>query len=174
MLGKINISILIYILVILNVCKANAQITPISAAEQAILFKKIFTYVKTLENPSPTVLLVYDSKSEYPKDLIDAFTKEDINVIATHPNAIDTINENIQVVYIVAGVSAAGISKIFSLENKLFISGEPEYIIEGKASVGVGKDMEEERYKILINLSTLAKNSHEISSELISLAKIIK
>jgi|GEM_PF-2630136 len=171
--GKSIIYYFVLIFALMSVCKANAQITPATPGIQAIMFSKILSYVRTIdEGEGYTVLVAYDANSGQPSDIIEAFKEEGLNVIISKVSEIESEIDKTQILYLPSRLSNESIKKLNSYKNKLFITGDPDYTLNGIASLSVG--LEDERIKILVNLSVLEGNNHQVSSELINLARVIK
>jgi len=171
--GKGIIYYFVLIFALMSVCKANAQITPATPGIQAIMFSKILSYVRTIdEGDSYTVLVVYDANSGQPSDIINSFREEGLNVIISKVSEIESEIDKTPILYLPSRLSEESIKKLNSYKNKLLITGNPEYALNGSASLSVG--LEDERIKILVNLGVLEGNNHQVSSELINLARVIK
>ncbi|GJQ63316.1 MAG: hypothetical protein SCALA702_23690 [Melioribacteraceae bacterium] len=146
---------------------------PATPGIQAIMFSKIFSYVRTINGDEGySVLVVYENVSNYPQSIVESFSNEGIKVIVTSMDDLPDLAVNPDIVYLPKGLSAGSIEKINQLPNKLFITGNPDYVFKGKATLGVG--LEDERIKIYINLKLLEGKEHQVSSELINLARVVE
>lgn len=158
---------------LLGVCRANAQMKPATPGIQAIMFSKIFSYVRTIsDSDGYTVLVVYEKASNYPESIIESFKNEGIKVIAASMEELPNLTVDPDIIYLSKDLSQGSIDQLNRLPHKIYITGNPDYVFSGKATLGVG--LENERIKILINLKLLEGKEHQVSSELINLAKVVE
>lgn len=173
--------ILLFCMLLLITGKSFSQLTSMPASAQAIIFKKVFTYIRTLHTNNLKVLVVYDEGSQQIKnEIVKAFENENINVTTARADKLPSNASDIAILYIVPGVNSAAIRSYCAENNILSITGDPDLVMKGYASIGIGnagKDSRREKKKILprilLNLSQLQDESQEIS-ELLSLDSIIK
>ena len=159
-----------------------SQFTQLPTSMQAIMFKKIFTYVRSLkEQENIRVLIVYDEKTIQEKDaLFRAFLNENVNVMACTVENLASCIKDASVVYLTTGISNNEIKKLCINNRVLSISGDPDLVEKGWVSVALGNASIEDSLgkrkiipRIILHLSQLKKESQEIS-ELLSLDSIIK
>ncbi len=166
--GKIMI-----ILLIISGIKLYSQISPATPGLQAILFSKIFSYVRTLDPEDRiNLLVVYTENISEANEIGEAFGSENFDVTISKLSEITENLKKTSIVYLVDTSGKTKLDSLFSLKNHLFISGVPELVEKGIASIGVG--IEDDRPRIIINLNRLEDESHQVSSELLSLAKVIR
>lgn len=152
---------------------AFAQLSQLSPSLQAIMFKKIFSYSRTLSGSDKTkVTVVYDQSSEESKDaVLKAFQKESIPVRAVPVESLAGAIKSSTVVYIMPGAYSPAIKNLCRTNKVLSITGSPSYVERGEASISVAK--ENGRPKVIINLEQLRGEEQEMSPELINLARIV-
>lgn len=158
-----------------------SQLSALPASAQAIIFKKVFSYIKELQSSENIrVLVVFnENNSQLKNEIVKAFQNEDINVNATRVENLVMNANNISIIYIVPGTASSGIKAFCAAKNILSITGDPELVTKGFASIGIGsvKDKKVETKKLLpriiMHLGQLQDESQEIT-ELLSLDSIIK
>ncbi|HET9450723.1 MAG TPA: hypothetical protein VFO83_07580 [Aggregicoccus sp.] len=143
---------------------------PVPAKFQAVLFKRIFAYERTLKTlPQVRVLLASESSaaSELQREL------EAVGV-AAHTLAPEDARVQLSpgtVLYLFPD-SPAALRKL-ALERKvLCISGYPALVLAGQASVGVDKKADG-KPQILVHLKRLKAEGHELSSDVLRLARVV-
>jgi hypothetical protein len=150
---------------------AQAQDMPVPPELQVAIFKKVFSYDKTIPGGTPKMLVAFSDASAGIKDqVIKAF--KDSGIIATSAK-VDQLQgsiSGINVLYIAPGVS--GVKQLCQKNGILSITGMPSLVESGEASVGLS--VSENKPKILVNLKALKAEGHELSSNLLQLAKIIQ
>jgi len=148
------------------VADINAQELSIPANLQAAVFKKIFLFNKTLQDKGNIEIAVL-SKDGSGDEITEAFKNAGINAKMVTGGQIPSSST---VIYLMPGVASP---KQYCTEHGvLSISGTGSDIEEGKASVGL--TIEEGKPKIIVNLSELKAEKQDISSQVLSFAKIIQ
>jgi len=135
------------------------------------LFTKIFRYIRTLDADKIKVLVVYEKFGKSPETVVDAFKKENISAESRDIDKLTDKKEEFTVIYFMDGIQGFKLKK-FENENILTITGDPAIVESGYASIGVG--VEKEKPVILVNIGQLRKESQQVSSELLNLAKVIR
>lgn len=160
----------------------SAQLNPLPYSAQAIVFKKIFSYLKAFQkSENVRLLIVYDENGYKEKDeLLAAFRNEKVNVTACHPEQLYNSIRDANVVYVTQNVAGNNIRHICRKNKKLSITGSPDLVSRGDASIGVGNAAKNEPGKkikisprIILNLTQLQNEAQEVT-ELLSLESIIK
>ncbi|MGE5810269.1 MAG: YfiR family protein [Ignavibacteria bacterium] len=130
---------------------------------QAALFKKIFAFDKTLQAKGNIEVAVLGSDDA----IVAAFKEAGINVKSTGG---DKVPPGASIVYVPSGITST--KQQTSSKGVLSISGIPSFVEEGKVSIGIGT--EGGKPKILINLTQLKAEGHEVSADLLQIAKVIQ
>ena len=148
--------------IILLICLISmsgfAQEMPVPANLQAALFKKIFSFNKTLQAKGNVEVAVLGGGSG---EVVSAFKEVGLNV-----KAVDQVPPGASVVYVMPGATPPKQKGVFS------ISGVPSYVESGKVSVGVGIDGG--KPKIIVHLAQLKAEGQEMSADLLNIAKVIQ
>lgn len=140
---------------------------------QVILFQKIFKYMNSVEqSKKPKILVIYQQGSSGLKEIINAFRDEGFTVNSTDKSEFESVINNYQILYLLPGVSLGAKKDIPGKNKILTITGDPYLVAAGDAAVGVG--IENSKPAIYLNLSTVKAQSHEVSTDLINLAKIYR
>lgn len=132
---------------------------------QAALFKKIFCFDKTLQSKGNFELVIL-SGNESPEAVANAFRNIGVNtktIKGNHPPA------GTSVVYVMPGVSSP--NRQCAQNNILSISGEISGVESGNVSIGLC--IEGSKPKIVIHLGQLKAEGHEVSSQLLGIARLI-
>ena len=156
MLNKMT-AIMVMLVGIISI-NSFAQEMPVPANLQAALFKKIFSFNKTLQAKGNVEVAVLGGGSG---DVVSAFKEAGINV-----KAVDQVPSDAAVVYVMPGATPPKKNGVFS------ISGVPSYVESGKVSVGIGIDGG--KPKIIVNLGQLKAEGQEMSADLLNIAKVIQ
>lgn len=152
---------------------ASAQMLPLTPGVQAIMFSKIFSYVKTIDDPARvSVLIVVTPDVEDPDAIVEAFENEKIDAGSRNPEeALKAIGAG-SIVYFPSGVESRGFRETLERNGALSLSGDPAAVERGDAAIGVG--LQNRKAKILINLPRLEAERHKVSSELMNLAIVYR
>lgn len=146
-----------------------AQTTVIPSTLQAMLFKKIFDYDKSLQGKGTVnVLVVYNESSTIAKDrMIAAFKAVGIGATGARVGEASTVISAAHVVYVTAGVTS--MRELCSKHKVLSISGDGTLADSGEVSVGLG--MSDGKPKIIVNAGQLKAEGQELSADLLKMAK---
>jgi hypothetical protein len=137
---------------------------------QAALFKKIFGFDKTLSG-MPKVLILYSDGSAGVKDqLIKSFSGVGITAVGVKADQLAGSLGAGTVVYVAPGVSSP--KGQTGSKNVLSISGVTSLVENGSVSVGLGT--EGGKPKIIVHMGQLKAEGHELSADLLKLAKVIQ
>jgi len=141
---------------------SNAQEMAVPAGLQAALFKKIFSFDKTLAAKGTIEVAVIGNGGDA---IVSAF--KDAGVSA---KVSDQIPAGATIVYMMPG--AASLKQQTASRGILSISGVSSYVEEGRISIGLG--IEGGKPKIIVNMAQLKAEGQELSADLLSIAKIIQ
>ena len=150
-----------------------AQDATVPADIQAAIFKKVFAYVRTLSPASPPpILILYDDASTKSMDEIrKAFEQLRIDAVGVkEADLANRIRDGSTVVYV--ATPRGSFRQIFQKTRSLSITGLPLLVQRGDASIGLA--LEESKPKILVNMSELKAEGHEVASNLLQLAQLIQ
>jgi hypothetical protein len=148
-----------------------AQDTIVPAELQVAIFKKIFGFDKTLQPGALKVLIAFTENSVDLKDQVaKAFQASGVAVAAAKAEQLPASLNGINVLYLTPGVSAA--RQICQKNGILSITGTPSLVESGEASVGL--IVLDNKPKILVHLKQLKAEGHELSANLLQLAKVIQ
>lgn len=152
------------------VAQSNTYLKP---ELQVILFQKIFKYMNSVEQKKkPKILVVYQQGSSGLKEIINAFRDEGFTVNSTDKAEFESVISNYQILYLLPGVSLGNKKEIPAKNKVLTITGDPYLVAAGDAAVGVG--IENSKPAIYLNLTVVKAQAHEVSTDLINLAKIYR
>lgn len=160
-------------LVLVSLPGASAAATvPVSL--QAALFKKIFSYDKTLRAaPGGEVrVLVLEARDaeNSAAALVEAFKAVGVTAEAVGEARLADRIGSASVVYIQGRAVSAATLTLCERNHVLTISGEAALAASGVVSVSVG--VSGDRPEIRVNLPRARAEGHELSSELLSVAKV--
>ncbi len=153
---------------------AVAQDMPIPPKLQAALFQKIFAYDKTLGGAAAAkVLVVYPDTAPGPRDeLVKSFTELGVAVTSAKLSGLALAIGSSNVVYLLGGAGTDAAKEMCAQHKVLAVSGVPAYADSG--TVAVALDTVDDRPKILVNMGALRASEHQLSPDLLRLAKVIQ
>jgi hypothetical protein len=148
---------------------AHAQEVP--AAFRAALFKKILDYDRTLGGKVPNVLLLESTPGDS-KDLQEAFKKVGGVVVEVAP--ISAPGDALLRAHVVHVKEVSAVIKATCLGKKLLsFSSDPKLVEGGHVSVSL-KMRASGRPEILVHLERSKQEGHELASDLLKLATVIR
>ncbi len=161
--------ILLAVVAALSTEVLHAQRTAVPANLQAAIFKKILGFDKTLQLKGKIeVAMVYGDASV--KDaIIEAF--KDLGISAV-PLKSDLASANLggaSVVYVAPGATAP--RQLCIRDGILSISGVASFVEKGQVSIGIS--VEGGKPKILIHKGQLKSEGHELSEDILAMARIV-
>ena len=147
-----------------------AQESAVPINIQVVLFKKIFMFDKSLQG-DPKIVVVYADASQGSKDdIVSAFQQAGLTAFAVKSDQAAARIPEASVVYLAAG---AGSAKSLCVRNSLLsISGVTSLVEEGAVAVGIGT--ESGKPKIVVTLGVLKSEGHELSADVLKMARIIQ
>lgn len=161
-------------LLLCTVCFAvnGPQMNPLTPGVQAIMFSKMFSYITLYEKAKPKILVVYEKTDKSASVMSEAFQREGIESTIAQVELLPDIINNYSVLYLTNGISISKIKKYLKGAHVLTLSGNPELVESGEASISVGLD--KNKPKIVINYPQMQKEYCQVSAELFNLAKVIR
>jgi hypothetical protein len=148
-----------------------AEDMPVPPELQVAIFKKVFNYDKTIPGGAPKMVVAYMDSSAAVKDqVVKAFKESGVAVTAVKADQLAGALEGVNVLYIAPGVS--GTKQICQKNGILSITGIPSLVESGEVSVGL--TVVDNKPKIVVHLGRLKAESHDMSANLLQLAKIIQ
>lgn len=153
--------------------------TPVDAEQQSSMFKRIFSYDKSLRDSDKIVVLVVaaDPSDGTVKDIEKVFKKSGLQpavmpVSSLNDELASTLSPESTVVYVVEGIDYASVKDFAAAKGFLTISGMPSLAMLGHVSVSV--DLVGTRPEVVVNIPRLETEGHELSSELLKLARVVR
>ena len=163
---------------------SSGAATPLDSSDrerQSAMFKRVFSYDRDLRSSEKiVVLIVAPSKGDSDVALTaEVFREQGLYpAIFTTKDLTDdltaTLSPHSTVVYVAQGVDYDIVVEFTARKGFLSISEAPEIVELGYASVGIDVDVATDRPEIVVNLERLGNENHELSSELLSLARVIR
>jgi hypothetical protein len=144
---------------------------PVPPELQVAIFKKVFSYDKTIPNGAPKMLVAFTDTSAAIKDqVVKAFKDSGVIVTAAKADQLSGSVDGVNVLYITPGV--AGAKQICQKKGILSITGSPSLVESGEVSIGLS--VQDNRPKIVVHMGQLKAEGHDLSANLLQLAKIIQ
>jgi len=151
---------------------SNPKITPLTPGVQAIMFSKMFSYISLYEKSKPKILVVYEKTDNSASVMSEAFEREGIESTIAEVELLPDLINKYSVIYLTKGLSISKLKKYLKGTHILTLSGDPDDVLSGEASISVG--LEKNKPKIIINYAQLQRESCQISAELFNLALVIR
>ena len=143
---------------------------PVPAKFQAVLFKRIFAYERVLKT-QPSVRVLLASESSAASELQREFEAVGLEARSIAPGELARNLTAGTVLYLFPDSPPA--LRELALERKvLCISGYPALVLSGKASIGVDKKSDG-KPQILVHLKRLKAEGHELSADVLRLARVV-
>lgn len=150
---------------------ALAQDMPVPTELQVALFKKVFGYDRKIQEGAVKILVSYTDTSAGVKDqVVKAFKDAGLTVSAAKADQLPASIVGVNVLYVTPGVSS--VKQICQKNGILSITGVPSLVESGEVSVGLA--VMDNKPKIIVHLKQLKAEGHELSANLLQLAKIIQ
>lgn len=138
---------------------------------QAALLVKVLKYNPQIpQTEKARILVVYNTSTELNKDEFVKGLGESMIVKAIMPTELEDNISGYDVVYFMPGIH--GYSEICKSNNVLSVTGTAEYVEEGEVSLGFS--IQNNKPKILVNLTSLDEETQSFSSDILRIAKIFK
>ena len=146
---------------------------PVPAKLQGVIFRRIFDYVKTFDKGEVNLLVVYaEEPPEVTSELMESFKKAGLLPTTIEVGELSQKIGNAKAVYILPGVAASQVKKLCLENGILSLSGIPSMVEQGDISISL--TLEGGRPLIVVNRSRIETEGHQLSSELLQLAKVIE
>jgi len=146
---------------------------------QSDMFKRIFSYDKDLRGSDKIVVIVVaESRSGAEVDKVAAVFREKglFPAVVTSADLTDdltaTLTPQSAVMYVMPGVAYDAVKAFAEKKGLLSISGVSSLAEEGHVAVSVG--VQGGKPEIVVNMPRLVTERHELSSELLNLARVIR
>lgn len=144
------------------------------ARVQAVLAKKVLKYDKELRDAgAPRIVVVHDgATAAEAAELVASFAEIDLRAEA-HPGEELPALDARTVVYVVSPGLTPGAQERCAAAGALTITAHLPLVQAGRVSIGLGTRADG-RPEIVIHLGRLAGERHELSSQLLTLARIVR
>ncbi|HEX5758823.1 MAG TPA: hypothetical protein VF121_06475 [Thermoanaerobaculia bacterium] len=154
---------------------AGAEAMPVPPKLQMAIFKRVFQYDRTLAGKGPVQVLVVhnDMPARQLEELLATFRWAEIAAVPVHVAELAQRIRPGSVVYILPGVSPAAFMAHCAAHEALTISGLPALAQGGSVSIAIGAGGDG-RPEILVHRGRLKVEKHDISAELLKLARILQ
>jgi stage V sporulation protein SpoVS len=146
---------------------------------QGDLFKRIFSYDKDLRGSEKIVVIVVsETKTSDEVGKVAAVFRQKgmfpavVTVSELTDDLTATLTAQSTVVYVMPGVAYDAVKTFAAAKGFLSISGVPTLAEAGYVSVSV--KVAGDRPEIVVNMARLQTEHHELSSELLNLARVIR
>ncbi len=149
----------------------RAQEMPVPPGLQVAIFTKVLNYDRRIQGDAPRMLVAFTDNSAGVKDqVVKAFKDSGISVSAVKADQLQGSIGGINVLYVMPGVS--GTKQICQKNGILSITGVPSLVESGEASIGLS--VLNNKPRIIVHLKQLKAEGHELSANLLQLAKVIQ
>lgn len=147
---------------------------PVAANQQGEVFKKVFSFDRTLaDREDVELLIVYQGQpTGVIGDVMASFQQAGIVASTTSGTDLPSRIDRAAVVYFAPGVDVDAFSALCAQNQVLTISGVPSFAEDGHVAIGV--DLRDGRPEIVVHMARLKSEGHEFSSELLRLSRIIR
>jgi len=160
-------------LILLSASAALPQEMPLPRKLQGALFKKILLYDRTLEGRDEiAVHVVPGSDSGAADEMAAALTDAGLRASVTRPGQLAAALESASVVYLMPGALNPGLQELCTSRKALSISGVPSWAEKG--SVSISLDSADGKPVIVVNVRRARAEGHELSAQLLRLAKVVQ
>ncbi len=150
----------------------SAELATVPGDLQAAIFKKIFGYTKTLSpDAASRLVVVHDGRQpELVEQLRKGFGQLGIQAVAVGKDQLnDQLSEG-GILYV--AVPDGSFRQICKEKHALSITGLTGLVEKGEVAIGLA--LVESKPKIVVNLSELRAQGHDLSAQLLQLAKVIQ
>jgi hypothetical protein len=153
---------------------ARAEAVTVPAKLQAVLFKKIFAYDTALQGVGEVkVLVVYPAGgAEEARRLTGAFGEAGLTASAAEVHDATARLGGARVVYLLPGAEAALAHAAAAGKQVLSVAGLPALAERGAVSVALGQGADG-KPEIVVNRTRLKAEGHDLSANLLRLARVI-
>lgn len=152
---------------------STADDTPVPTSIQGAIIGKILPYVRSFQGTEIHLLVVYTVEGRSLVDeAIQSLEGPGISLKAAELGELKGAIATANAVYVLPGAASALAKELCQESGVLSISAVPSLVESGDFSIGIGT--KGGRPQILVNLSRLEAEGHQVSSELLKLAKVIQ
>ncbi len=154
---------------------AAAQPMPVPPKLQMAIFKKVFQYDRTLAGKGPVqVLVVHDGDvGEQLHDVLSSFEFAQIAASPVHYSQLAQRIDGASVLYVLPGVPASAYMDRCVEKAVLSISGHPSLVQRGSVSIAVGL-RGDGKPEVIVHRGRLKAEQHDVSAELLKVARILQ
>ena len=147
---------------------------PVAANQQGEVFKKVFSFDRTLaDREDVELLVVYEgTPSGLIGDIVLSFQEAGIASSTVSEDDLPGLINQASVVYFAPGVDVDAFNALCIENQVLTISGDPSLAEDGHVAIGV--DVRDDRPEIVVHMGRLKAEGHVLSSELLRLSRIIR
>lgn len=150
------------------------------AAREGSMIKRVFAYDRDLGQADKVVVLVVSSDRDAAglAETLDVFRANGLYPAVVAPGDLAsedltaTLTPQSAVIYVVDDANVGAVKAFAASKGFLTVSALPSLAEAGDVSVSV--TMEGDRPQIIVNLPRLRAEGHELSSELLNLARVIR
>ena len=139
---------------------------------QTIFFKKIFLYDRTLSGKSLKVVVAYADENAEADELAQAFRDLGIEATAVKASNLAGTLGGISAVYLLPHAVSPSVRETVAAAKVLSLGGVAAQAEKG--DVGVALSSKDGKPEIVVNVATVQSQGHELSSDLLNLARVIK
>jgi hypothetical protein len=152
----------------------HGQDMPIPGDIQAPLFKKIFSYDKSLQGSSEVIVFLLGSEADEPSmiEMIKAFQAVGLLPVMVNASVLEEDASPNTVVYLMPGADKELIAKFCADNEILSISGVPPLAEQGHVSISI--DENGGNPQIVVNLQRLRTEGHTLAADVLKLARVIQ
>ncbi|HSF17086.1 MAG TPA: hypothetical protein VLK65_16165 [Vicinamibacteria bacterium] len=158
---------------------AHVAASPAGTELQGSVLKRIFSYDKDLRASEKIVILIVapTRESEEARDVAAVFREMSLFPAVVGVNDLNddltaTLSPYSTVVYLIPGADVSAVKEFAAQKGFLSVSAETSLAEDGHVSVSVG--VRGDQSEIVINLPRLQTERHELSAELLNLARVIR
>lgn len=151
----------------------TANDTPVPTSVQGAIIGKVLPYVRGFQGTEVQLLVVYTVEGQGLVDeAIRSLDGPGISPRAVELGELKGAIATANAVYFLPGAASASVKELCQQSRVLSISAVPSLVESGDISIGIGA--KNGRPQILVNLRQLEAEGHQVSSELLKLAKVIQ
>ncbi|WP_159020040.1 YfiR/HmsC family protein [Algibacter sp. L3A6] len=162
------------ILIVIFTCWSNTcfgQKIAVPENIQAALLTKVLKYNPQIPQDNKIkILVVYNNNTVLDKDEFIKGLGSSMVVKAITPKDLERNISEFNVVYFMEGIN--GFSKMCRINKVLSVTATTRFVEEGEISLGFG--IENNKPKILVNLTSLDMEGQSFSSDILRIGKIFK
>lgn len=166
-------------LVFVGGSSSPADAEELTLERQGTMFKRIFAYDQLLRDTERIVVIMVsdDKEAKAALEVEKAFRHQGLWPTIKAVEELDddltaSLGPRSSVIYVLPGVDHTTVKAFCERQGMLSISGLPTLAEDGHVSVSV--DLVGEQPQILVNMERLKAERHELSAELLSLARVIR